>query len=108
MAQQNPNLHLPLVKLIANTIEVVIQNLVHVVRFNVLQLLQSFLEFLFALIIQEHGAFLSFKDLREEFPLNYDHFADLECLVTPVSDKWLPSTQMSLQFTSSLCRHQKL
>ena len=96
MAQQNPNLHLPLVELIANTIEVVIQNLVHVVRFHALQLRKSFLEFLFALIIHEHGALLSFEDLREEFPLDYDHFSDLECLVTPVSDKWLPSTQMCL------------
>lgn len=85
--EEDPHAHLPLVVLIAHSVEIIIHNLLQIVLFHLLQLLQRLFQLLFALEVHQHDSFLSLEDLGEEAALALDYFLDLEVVVVPVVDE---------------------
>ena len=84
MPEQDPYLHLTLVEVVAHSSEIVIQDLLEVVRLDVLQLHECLLELLFRLVVSQHGALLSFENVSQEGSLELDHVLDFVTLDLPV------------------------
>ena len=55
---------------------------------DLLELLESLLELLLALVMDQHCSFFTFKYLEEESSLALDNFPHLEVVVVPVVDEF--------------------
>ena len=69
---------------------------------DLFQLLQDFLEFLFALVMSYHDSQFTSYHLREEFSAKLDHLTHLFSLETPVVNEFRHGTQAPLQAKASM------
>ena len=102
MLEQHPNSHLPFIVCVTDIVEVVIKDLRKIMILNLFQLLQYFLEFLFALIVSYHDSQFTSYHLREEFSAKLDHLTHLFSLETPVVNEFRHGTQAPLQAKASV------
>ena len=77
-------MHLAFVVSIADTEEVVIQDLIQIVLLHALELLQRLLELLFTLIVGKQSAFLTLEDFLKEPSFASEHLANFEPYFAPV------------------------
>ena len=101
MLQKDPNVHLALVIFVTDAEEIVIQYFFNIVWFDILQLLQGFLQFLFTLIEIKHDDFLSLEDSRQEVSLSFKHLLDHLTFVAPIEDKLRPEHHLIIHVFAS-------
>ena len=73
--EQYPDLHLPLVEIVAYFVKVVVQDVLQVMRLDSQDFCQDLLaRLLLFLVIADHKIHLSFKDFAEELAAHPAHF----------------------------------
>ena len=83
--EQDPDLHLPLVEIVAHFVKVVIQDVLQIVWLDSQDLGQDFLAcLLFFLIITYHKIHLSLEDFAEEIAAQLTHFPHMNDLTFPI------------------------
>ena len=85
--EQDPDVHLSLIELIAYAIEIVIEDLAQVVFFDCLQLLEQLFELLFALIEFEHDFKFPLEYLSQKLSFDRGHIADQFRLIEPIVEE---------------------
>ena len=87
--EDDVDLYLSLIVLIADFEEVVIDDLLQVDLLDALQLSQDLLELFLPLVVQEHDSLFSLKDPREEPSPSSDHLSYFRGLLTPlINELW--------------------
>lgn len=87
VSQEDPNTRLPLVELVTDAVEVVIEDLRQIVILNLLQFLVHLFQFFLAMVVLHHNAKLTIEDLCQEFAPSLHHTFRLLRLAEPVIDK---------------------
>ena len=82
--EQYPDLHLPLVEIVAYFVKVVVQDVLQVMRLDSQDFCQDLLAcLLLFLVIADHKIHLSFKDFAEKLAAHPAHFLNLNGLTLP-------------------------
>ena len=108
MLEQNPNAHLSLIEVIANLIEIVIEDLLQVVRLNRHYFSQKLLSsFLFLLVICHHKLEFSLENLTQELSAQFAHPDDfLGLFLPPVFIHW-PDSDLPFEIHASTIRDKE-
>lgn len=103
MLEQDPDLHLPFVEERADFEEVVVEDLLQVVRLNREQLGQCLLASLFlATVVRDHELDLALEDFSEELPARLTHSNHCHALFRPLlQENWPARVNLALQLDSS-------
>ena len=96
--EQDPDLHLPLVEIVAYFVKVVVQDVLQVMRLDSYDFCQDlFTRFLLFLVIADHKFHLSLKYFAEEVATCLAHFQHLKTHTLPSDNKLMPLPHLILQ-----------
>ena len=109
MLEQNPDTHLPLVEVVAYLVEIVIEDLLQVVRLYRHYFGQNFLPcFLFLLVICHHKLKFSLENLTQELSAQLAHLDDfLGLFLPPVFIHW-PDSDFQLEIQTATIRDKEI